>query len=55
LVFQQTASGLQIYNQLEFGGLTPGVMETVDDQSLYSSMLATTALRASAHWLESFR
>ena len=25
------------------------------DQSLYSSMLATAALRASAHWLESFR
>jgi hypothetical protein len=26
-----------------------------DDQSLYSSMLATAALRAPAHWLESFR
>src|SRR5215467_1446619 len=34
---------------------TAGVMATVDDQSLYSSMLATAALRASAHWLESFR
>src|SRR6516164_6271954 len=27
---------------------TAGVMATVDDQSLYSSMLATAALRASA-------
>jgi hypothetical protein len=27
-------------------------MATVDDQSLYSSMLATVALRASAHWLK---
>ena len=34
---------------------TAGVMATVDDQSLYSSMLATAALRALAHWLESFR
>jgi hypothetical protein len=34
---------------------TAGAMATVDDQSLYSSMLATAALRASAHWLESFR
>src|SRR5262249_5857075 len=34
---------------------TAGVIATVDDQSLYSSMLATAALRAPAHWLESFR
>ena len=34
---------------------TAGVMATVDDQSLYSSMLATAVLRVSAHWLESFR
>src|SRR5262249_1706134 len=34
---------------------TAGVMATVDAQPLNSSMLATAALRASAHWLESFR